>query len=428
MNPADGREAHVEHGSTSIADLAAVVAGSDAVDAKLALVRGAESWQVVHGELTFQTASPCGERMWQYADEIFLEQRLPAQLVAGLLRQEPQEIGGFKVAAPPTASNAMFRRLAGQAEYLYKIMPWPRTEWTISPSEIMSNRNDKVLVGDGPSFLTFEAAFSSFFYQRPPGNLASQGYEWRIIRLDRRGWLHRVTISPDTLTVTVRGTQLTGASVELNNPTSYVTRPVGRSGKVRLRLPAGLADSSLLLLRNEDDWLDYRYFYSPVPGRERDPSVVWDQPGVELGILIAGGEGLHAEFKREIPITPESRKKVLKTVVAFASGEGGTIVFGVNDDLQPVGLDPAAMDLHMRTVSSMIRDSAAPEPSYHMRAAELDGRALLIVEVAPGGRWYALNPAKPEFYVRRGSSTVPERIEEIAAGFSHESQNRRLKF
>lgn len=200
---------------------------------------------------------------------------------------------------------------------------------------------------------------------------------------------------------------------------------MGRSGKVRLRLPAGLADSSLLLLRNEDGWLDYRYFYSPVPGRERDPSVVWDQPGAELGILIAGGEGLHAEFKREIPTTPESRKKVLKTVVAFASGEGGTIVFGVNDELQLVGLDPAAMDLHMRTVSSMIRDSAAPEPPYRLRAAELDGRALLIVEVTPGGRWYALNPAKPEFYLRRGSSTVPARIDEIAAGFSHDSRQRR---
>lgn len=32
------------------------------------------------------------------------------------------------MAAPPTAGNAIFRRLAGQSEYLYKVMPWPRTE------------------------------------------------------------------------------------------------------------------------------------------------------------------------------------------------------------------------------------------------------------------------------------------------------------
>lgn len=62
----------MEHGSTSIADLAAVVAGSEAVDAKLALVRATEGWQVVHGELALQTASPCAERIWQYAEEIFL--------------------------------------------------------------------------------------------------------------------------------------------------------------------------------------------------------------------------------------------------------------------------------------------------------------------------------------------------------------------
>ena len=418
----------MENGSTSIADLAAIVAGYEFVDARMALVRGADGWQVAHGAVTLDAASPCPGRVWRYAGEMFLEQRLPAQVVAGLLRQEPQEAGGLKVSAPPSSGNGMFRRLAGQAEYLYKIMPWPRTEWTISPSETMPTREDKVLVGDGPAFLTFEAAFSSFFYQRPPGNLASQGHLWRITRLDRRGWLHRVTISPDTLTIAVKGTRLTGTTVELNSPSSRVTRPVGRGGKVRLRLLAGLADSSLLLLRNDDDWLDYRYFYSPVPGRERDPSVVWDQPGAELGILLAGGEGPHVEFKQEIPATQESRKKVLKTVAAFASGEGGTVIFGVSDDAQPVGLDLAALDRQMLTVSNMIRDSITPEPPHRLRAAELDGRMLLMAEVTAGGRWYALNPAKPEFYVRRGASTVPARVDEIAAGFSQEVLGRRHRF
>lgn len=52
----------MEHGSTSIADLAVIVAGSETVDTKLALVRRTEDWQVVDGELTLQSASPCSER------------------------------------------------------------------------------------------------------------------------------------------------------------------------------------------------------------------------------------------------------------------------------------------------------------------------------------------------------------------------------
>lgn len=64
--------------------------------------------------------------------------RMPAQVVAGLLRQQPQEVGEIKMTAPATAGNATFRRLPGQAEYLQKIMPWPRTEWTISPGDASS--------------------------------------------------------------------------------------------------------------------------------------------------------------------------------------------------------------------------------------------------------------------------------------------------
>ena len=152
--------------------------------------------------------------------------------------------------------------------------------------------------------------------------------------------------------------------------------------------------------------------------------MVWDQPGAELGILLAGGEGPHVEFKQEIPATPDSRKNVLKTIAAFASGEGGTVIFGVSDDAQAVGLDPAVLDRHMLAVSNMIRDSITPEPPYQLRAAELDGHMLLMAEVTAGGRWHALNPAKPEFYVRRGASTVPARMDEIAARFSPELHRR----
>jgi len=38
----------------------------------------------------------------------------------------------------------------------------------------MPNRQGRLLVGDGPAFLNFEAACSSFFYGAPPSNLASQ--------------------------------------------------------------------------------------------------------------------------------------------------------------------------------------------------------------------------------------------------------------
>jgi hypothetical protein len=87
----------------------------------------------------------------------------------------------------------------------------------------------------------------------PPSNLANQQHLWRISEPDRRAWLHRVVISPDTITITVKGTSLDGVAMELSTPTDMRIRRVGRTGRVRLRLPAGLADISFLVLRREDE-------------------------------------------------------------------------------------------------------------------------------------------------------------------------------
>src|SRR5206468_10239167 len=123
----------------------------------------------------------------------------------------------------------------------------------------------------------------------------------------------------------------------------------------------------------------------------------------------------------------ESKKKVLKTIAAFASGTGGTVLLGVDDDAEVVGIDPATLDRQSVAVASMIRNNIEPEPPYVLRTAELDGKVLLLVEVAAGGRWYALNPGKPEFHVRRGASTTPARLDEIASGFGyHQGSGHRM--
>jgi hypothetical protein len=132
-------EVGVEHGLTSVSDLAAIVGDHECADVRLALVREAYGWRVWHGEVTLGAigAAPGPGRAWRYGTEIFLERRWPGTVVAGLLRQEPQQVEGLKVSASPSAEKCGFRRMAGQSEYLYVITPWPRTEWTISPAETM---------------------------------------------------------------------------------------------------------------------------------------------------------------------------------------------------------------------------------------------------------------------------------------------------
>jgi hypothetical protein len=394
-----------------------MIEACDNVSVRLALTRADDAWQVRHGEVTMHAAAEVRMRTWRYDEDVFLERGAPGAVAAGLLRAEPQEINGFKVCAAAPATTCTFQRVAGHADWRPIRTPWPRTQWEISTSNSTSSRQGGLLVGDGPAFVNYEAAFCAFFLGAPPSQQANQQPQWRVMRLDRRAWLHRVTIAADAMTVEVKGTSREGAIAELSTPVNRTIRAVGRTGRLRLRLPHGLADSSLLVLREGDDWLDYRYFHAPGVGPQSDESVIWHQPEAELSLLIAGGEGQYVEFKQEVPATKDSRKTVLKTVAAFASGEGGTLLFGVDDDAQIVGVDAANLDALMLAVGNMIRDSIDPEPPYHLRAVELDGKTLLVVEVSAGGRWHALNPLKPEFYVRRGASTPPARLHEIASGF-----------
>jgi hypothetical protein len=418
------RRSPVDSGSTDLAELAALIEGHEHVDVRAALIRTDGGWQLVHGTVTAGAPAPAVDRSWRYPEDVFLERRLPGPVVAALLRGQPQEIDGLKVTTPRPATAGSFRRLAGHRVWSDTSMAWPRIEWDVSPAEPISNRPDGVLVGEGPSFLHYEAAFSSFFFGAPPSNRANWQRLWRVIQVDRRAWLHRIRIEADRLTVVAKGTNLAGVSLGLTSPTTHVVRPVGRTGQVRLRLPDGLPNESLLVLRNDEEWLDYRYFQSSLPGRERDDSVVWDLPGAELDLLLAGGEGPTVEFKQEVPTDTASRKKVVKTVAAFASGNGGTVLFGVADDAQVIGIEPAARDKLMLAVGDMIRSTVEPEAPYAQRTVEWRGKMVLLVEIRAGGRWYAINPAKPEFYVRRGASTVPARLEEIASGFGQQQLGR----
>ena len=113
---------------------------------------------------------------------------------------------------------------------------------------------------------------------------------------------------------------------------------------------------------------------------------------------------------------------MLKTIAAFASQDGGTVLIGVQDDLRIVGLpEKPNVDKQVLAVVGMIRDHLEPMPSYEPRVIDHDGKKILAVEVSGGDQMYAYRnearPEFPEFYVRVGPNTVPARHREIAAGF-----------
>ena len=115
-------------------------------------------------------------------------------------------------------------------------------------------------------------------------------------------------------------------------------------------------------------------------------------------------ESEHLEFKREYSET------IRNTVVAFANGNGGTILVGVDDDGTTVGLDD--VDGTGLRITNMMRHSIKPDVTLCTRCEpiERDGKTILRVRVERGsGRPYyiakkGLRPAG--VYVRQGASSV----------------------
>ncbi|MEV0695683.1 ATP-binding protein [Streptomyces sp. NPDC050388] len=406
-------------GQMETAALVAMLSERALVKVKLALVADAQQWRLHHGQVTLDDNAPLKDRAWRYSTATFLELRLPGPTVAALLRGDGQDVHGLRVVSPdPVSSSASTYRLRGQEEWGRVTTPWPRTEWTINRDTSAPQPGHGLLVGGGPSFLNFDQALSAFLHQRPHDSTAGRADLWRIVLPQRAGWFAQITIGPDLLTAVVDGEALNGAVLELSWAAGNQSQSVDGADTYRFPLPHGLTHESLLMLRREDLWLDWRSFPAPTYGRARDASVVWEQPGPELDILLANGEGQYLECKREVP-EGDSRKKMLKTIAAFASQDGGTVLIGVRDDLQVVGLPEGAnVDKQVLQVVGMIRDNLEPVPAYETRVIDHDGKTVLAIEVSGGGQMYAYRDGqRAEFYVRVGPNTVPARHHEIAAGF-----------
>ncbi|MHB1835326.1 MAG: AlbA family DNA-binding domain-containing protein, partial [Solirubrobacteraceae bacterium] len=135
---------------------------------------------------------------------------------------------------------------------------------------------------------------------------------------------------------------------------------------------------------------------------------------VRLEAIISQGENATFEAKRELPGGDPDR--VMKTVAAFANGGGGTIIFGVDNEMQIVGLGDALSRDAIDRVTSLISDRVHPHVVFDLEQVTLRAKEVLALNVhsgldAPYG--VGTNEQKLAFYVRRSGSTIPARPEDL---------------
>lgn len=110
-------------------------------------------------------------------------------------------------------------------------------------------------------------------------------------------------------------------------------------------------------------------------------------------------ESTYVDFK--VSLEKAKPKSWLKTVVAYANGLGGSLLFGVDDDRNIIGLK----DIHddAEKISNFIKTKVDPMLMFELQPVTLDGKEILLLNVIPG-------KMTPYHYVNEGTRTAFVRI------------------
>lgn len=190
----------------------------------------------------------------------------------------------------------------------------------------------------------------------------------------------------------------------------YVEYPIG-SDNTEFLFDRDVVDISLrdrpsqiwlyLLDRDEGNVLDYRRVRL---GWGRPPS----QEGVTLDItlddlreIIEQGENETVEFKLQAKGRDPSGDELVETVVAFANGQGGIILVGIDDNRNIAGVSSASNT--KKAVESIIRRRCDPVPQYSIDSRKVDDKPIVLVSVFEGRhKPYLVRGKGP--YIRVGSN------------------------
>jgi hypothetical protein len=413
-------------------------ASSQQAFVRAALERSDGTWTARHVDAIIGPPdTPAGweERGWEYANIAFVAAEVSSTALAAALDGDGARtlrLGGYDLAFPVLQESLRWQRRPSRARFEWVTLPWPARICDLNERDhaTRGSPSDFLIGDDCPSFATYEAAFRAFLYDdfsASPGGRQVPS-EFAVIRVvEHAAWLEHVRITPVDLQVQVAGSEVVGARLELNSESYRADTRISEPGSIRLPLPSGLPPGAWLYLSRGKHWLDYRPigdYRSPAELAHAGIDVEFpEDPVSELQALLSAGEWQRAEFKRQLPDgSDDSKRTVFKTVAAFANGDGGTIVFGVEKDEATVcGLDSADPRKDRDRLIQLVRSTVVPAPDVDVRHHDLDGKILLVLTVPRGasppyGITLPGKKDKPvEFYVRRGATTFPASPDEIRA-------------
>ncbi len=139
---------------------------------------------------------------------------------------------------------------------------------------------------------------------------------------------------------------------------------------------------------------------------------------------ILAGESKNVEFKVS---RPEKSIKYMKTVVAFANGKGGCIIFGIDDKTRTiVGISQELVFPEMDAITNAISDSCEPVIIPDIYPQTINGKTIIIVEITAGKQrpYYIKSEGLANGVYMRVSGTTSPADRTISSEMYYEGEGR----
>lgn len=397
-----------------LSELVSRIASQRWVWARAAVVKQDDTWTLALLEITLGAPPPGWRRtQWRYPRAVFAASSPKGTTVARWLSDGRLILRPATVSFSPDDGVSRDWRESAAAT-IYEQLDWPSLIWTIRPTGVSTiGFHEELVAREAPAFLSFdEAARALFCVPRLP-NRHFNGVEIVVREQLVAARMTSVTLRPSEIVVDVVGDGLRGTQLTLGGATGASKRLTSTTTKVRLPVTAPLGTGAWVALHRDGVLIDRRVL---------DPA--WRQSNVDVEVdlatqvqvLISRGEGPGIEFKRQLP--DSDREGPMKTISAFANGDGGVVIFGVDDDGQVVGIEDDDRPRAVDRLATLIGDWTRPPVDCTTQLVELGSASVVVVSVPPGVEppyGVGTSDRKLVYYVRRGATSAPARPSDIRA-------------
>ena len=117
--------------------------------------------------------------------------------------------------------------------------------------------------------------------------------------------------------------------------------------------------------------------------------------------------GESSQYDKKQQVEKRKPKSWLKSISAFANGQGGKLIFGVLEDNSVVGLENFQKD--SEDVSELIKSKVDPIPEFDLEFTGIGEKVIMTISVYPGRNtpYYVVDGGSKIAYTRVGNESIP---------------------